>query len=266
MSWSVSATTWRPSPAAADHLGRLERAVERFEWVWRSMPDIPRCSQTRSAVRPRRASLCATSTLAAVASGTTSPSWVGGSSNGDRVPLLERRPASGSVVEKEHDVALHQSREELGRHPRRSLLRARLAERACAAGKDALERFCEEREIPFERCGKLVLAVDEQAPRRPEGAGRSEDGLGLGSIDAERIREIEPHAAGDQRPPWPRPASWTSGASPAYADESARGVGGSLLGHRVTDIERMESEMRRRDLARTDPHPQRDRVRRPAVR
>jgi (S)-2-hydroxyglutarate dehydrogenase len=163
--------------------------------------------------------------------------------------LLERRPGLRlTVVEKEHDVALHQSGRNSGViHAGLYYAPGSLKARLCREGKDALERFCEEREIPFERCGKLVLAVDEsELPRLADLKARGEaNGLrGLTAIDPERIREIEPHAAGvsalhvaetgivDFRR-----------VALAYADEVRAKGGRILLGHRVTDIERMESEI-----------------------
>jgi L-2-hydroxyglutarate oxidase LhgO len=71
--------------------------------------------------------------------------------------------------------------------------------RLCREGKQALERFAQEHGIAFERCGKLVVALDEsELPRleaiRDRAAANGVEGLE--EVGRERIREIEPHAAG----------------------------------------------------------------------
>jgi L-2-hydroxyglutarate oxidase len=71
--------------------------------------------------------------------------------------------------------------------------------RTCVAGREALYRFCAERGIAHERCGKLVVATaPEELPRLDELARRGEaNGLeGLRRLDAEELREVEPHVTG----------------------------------------------------------------------
>ncbi len=71
--------------------------------------------------------------------------------------------------------------------------------RLCVAGREALERWCAEHGVAFERCGKLVVATrPDEVPRLDELARRGEaNGLaGLRRLGAEEIREHEPHAAG----------------------------------------------------------------------
>ncbi len=69
----------------------------------------------------------------------------------------------------------------------------------CREGKRQLERYCEEREIPIAHPGKLVVALDEA--ELPQLAALHERGTanrveGLEEVGPERIRELEPHAAG----------------------------------------------------------------------
>ena len=62
-----------------------------------------------------------------------------------------------------------------------------------------LRRFCDERGVPYEMCGKVIVAVnDDEVPRLMELHRRGQmNGLaGLEVIGAERLREIEPYAAG----------------------------------------------------------------------
>ena len=71
--------------------------------------------------------------------------------------------------------------------------------RTCVAGREALYRFCAERGIAHERCGKLVIATTpEELPRLDELARRgTSNGLeGLRRLGPEELREVEPHVAG----------------------------------------------------------------------
>jgi L-2-hydroxyglutarate oxidase len=69
---------------------------------------------------------------------------------------------------------------------------------ACVEGRLAMERFCTEHDVPFERCGKVIVAVDErQLSRLGELEARARaNGVRAERIGPERLREIEPHAAG----------------------------------------------------------------------
>jgi len=105
-----------------------------------------------------------------------------------------------AVLEAEREVGAHQSGHNSGvvhsgLYYRPGSLKARL----CAEGRLALERFCEERGVPFERCGKLVVATrPEELPRLDEleARGRANGLAGVRRLPAEAIREHEPHAAG----------------------------------------------------------------------
>lgn len=163
--------------------------------------------------------------------------------------LLERRPGLRlAVVEKEHDLARHQSGRNSGVvHAGLYYPPGSLKARLCREGKDTLERFCEDHQIPFERCGKLVVAVDgSEVPLLAALRTRGEaNGLrGLNEIGAERIRQIEPHAAGVRALHVAETAIVDfRRVALAYAQE-VRARGGLIwLGHRVTDIEQVGSEI-----------------------
>ncbi len=69
----------------------------------------------------------------------------------------------------------------------------------CAAGREAMFRFAQEKGIAHERCGKVIVAVEErELPRLDELERRGrENGLaGIARLDAQGLREHEPHAAG----------------------------------------------------------------------
>ncbi len=115
--------------------------------------------------------------------------------------ILERFPvAKVTVLEKESDVARHQSTHNsgvlhCGLYYKPGSLKARLA----VAGVREMIAFCRAHEIPHEVCGKLVVATrDEELPRLEELLRRgAANGLtGLQRLGPDDIRRIEPHAAG----------------------------------------------------------------------
>ena len=115
--------------------------------------------------------------------------------------LLRARPElQVSVVEKEHDVAQHQSGHNsgvlhAGLYYRPGSAKARLA----VAGIRQMRAFCAEHGVAHELCGKLVVAVSQdEVPRLRELHERgTANGLaGLQWLEGAAIREVEPHAAG----------------------------------------------------------------------
>jgi (S)-2-hydroxyglutarate dehydrogenase len=68
----------------------------------------------------------------------------------------------------------------------------------CRSGKQAMQAFCTAEGIPFENCGKVIVAVDESelpALERLFERGQA-NGVACAMIGPERLRELEPHAAG----------------------------------------------------------------------
>ncbi len=115
--------------------------------------------------------------------------------------LLELRPELRvTLVEKEDALATHQTGHNSGvLHAGLYYAPGSLKARLCREGKADLETFAEAHDIPVERCGKLVVAVDAgELPRLAALRERATaNGVpGLEEVDAARIREIEPHAAG----------------------------------------------------------------------
>jgi (S)-2-hydroxyglutarate dehydrogenase len=163
--------------------------------------------------------------------------------------LLEVRPELRIVIlEKEPAVAAHQTGHNSGVvHAGLYYQPGSLKARLCREGKEALERFCEAHGIPVERTGKLVVALDEIGllPFAALKERATANGVeGLEEVGPERLREIEPHAAGIR-------ALWspTTGivdfrrVAAAYADE-VRAKGAVIETSReVTSIERRGDEM-----------------------
>jgi L-2-hydroxyglutarate oxidase len=115
--------------------------------------------------------------------------------------LGEARPGLRiAILEKEAELATHQSGHNSGvLHAGLYYAPGSLKARLCREGKAALEAFAEAHAIPFERCGKLVVALDETELERLAALRERAvaNGVpGLEEVGEERIRELEPHAAG----------------------------------------------------------------------
>jgi len=117
-----------------------------------------------------------------------------------RLIAREQPGAEVTVLEKEPQLGLHQTATNsgvvhAGIYYEPGSLKARLCRRGVALVRD----FCAERGIPYEACGKLVVALrEEELPRldRLEQRARANGVPGLRRLDATQLREIEPHAAG----------------------------------------------------------------------
>ncbi|NKY35202.1 L-2-hydroxyglutarate oxidase [Nocardia speluncae] len=112
-----------------------------------------------------------------------------------------RRPGDRVVVlEKEDRVAVHQTGHNsgvvhAGIYYQPGTLKAVL----CARGRDMLRAYCAERDLPYEECGKLVIAVDaEETARLDAVQARAVSNAvpGLRRVDSAGIRDIEPFAEG----------------------------------------------------------------------
>jgi L-2-hydroxyglutarate oxidase len=115
--------------------------------------------------------------------------------------LLTRKPGTSVVVlEKEPTLAAHQTGRNSGViHSGLYYAPGSLKATTCARGRALLERFCGEHGVPFERCGKVVVATSEPEVARLdelERRGRANGLAGVRRIAPEELREREPHAAG----------------------------------------------------------------------
>jgi L-2-hydroxyglutarate oxidase len=156
--------------------------------------------------------------------------------------MLQRRPGIRLVVvEGEEALAVHQSGHNSGVvHAGLYYAPGSLKARLCREGKAALAAFCDERGIPLQRVGKLVVALtEEELPGFEALAVRARDnGVdGIETVGPERIRELEPHVAGIR-------GLWSPGTgivdyravALAYADD-IRAAGGEIeTGRPVTGL------------------------------
>jgi (S)-2-hydroxyglutarate dehydrogenase len=103
------------------------------------------------------------------------------------------------VLEKEANVAAHQTGHNSGvLHSGIYYRPGSLRAINCRAGKQAMEAFCSAEGIPFEICGKVIVALDDSelpALDRLYERGQA-NGVQCTMIDPSRLRELEPHTAG----------------------------------------------------------------------
>ena len=112
--------------------------------------------------------------------------------------LLERRPSLRlAVLDKEPVVGFHQTGHNSGvLHTAISYRSGSLKARMVQEGKAALERFCEEHGVAFDRCGKLVVATHEGelgALGRLFEQGKANGVADLRLLAPPELREVEPH-------------------------------------------------------------------------
>jgi L-2-hydroxyglutarate oxidase len=104
------------------------------------------------------------------------------------------------VLEKEAAVARHQTGHNSGViHSGVYYKAGSLKARLCVAGAREMVEFCSQHGIPYEICGKLIVAVDtEEAVRLEELNARGvANGLGgLCLLDRQAMLEVEPHVGG----------------------------------------------------------------------
>ena len=116
--------------------------------------------------------------------------------------LLQERPdLELLILEKEDAVAQHQTGRNSGvLHSGIYYKPGSLKAKNCRAGKAAMVDFCEAENVPYEICGKVIVATDEaEVPTLQMIYERGcENGVDCTMIGPERLRALEPHAAGVQ--------------------------------------------------------------------
>lgn len=110
----------------------------------------------------------------------------------DRITLLEREPAPALHQTGRNSGVVHG-----GIYYQPGSLKARL----CVEGARLMYEYCDQYAIPYERCGKLIVALDPgELPRLDDLQARGVANAvpGLRRVSAGEISEIEPNAVGIQ--------------------------------------------------------------------
>jgi L-2-hydroxyglutarate oxidase LhgO len=115
--------------------------------------------------------------------------------------LAELEPdATVTVLEKEQDIALHQTGRNSGVvHAGIYYAPGSLKATLCRRGVELLRAYCDDRDIPVEPCGKLVVALDESELGRLRELERRSKENGVPEmrwLERDELRDVEPHAAG----------------------------------------------------------------------
>jgi (S)-2-hydroxyglutarate dehydrogenase len=115
--------------------------------------------------------------------------------------FLSRHPGvTLTVLEKEDRIAAHQTGHNSGViHAGIYYAPGSLKARLCVQGSLALYEYCDEKEIPYERCGKVVVATREDELTRLEELHRrslANAVPGVELVDRARLAELEPHVTG----------------------------------------------------------------------
>ncbi|MBM3933903.1 MAG: L-2-hydroxyglutarate oxidase [SAR202 cluster bacterium] len=108
--------------------------------------------------------------------------------------------AKVAVLEKEKDIALHQTGHNSG-VIHAGIYYAPGSQKAnfCSIGGKMLREFSDKHGIKYEMCGKLIVATDEsEAPKLDDlfKRGTANGAIGLEMVGQERVKEIEPHVIG----------------------------------------------------------------------
>ncbi|WP_400164421.1 L-2-hydroxyglutarate oxidase [Brevibacillus sp. TJ4] len=114
--------------------------------------------------------------------------------------LMQKHPqARVAVLEKESTLAFHQTGHNSGVihsgiYYKPGSLKAQLSKE----GGNLLRAFCEKHSIPYEMCGKVIVATEQQELPLLENLYKRglEHELDISMIGADELKEIEPHANG----------------------------------------------------------------------
>ena len=153
-----------------------------------------------------------------------------------------------AVIEKEPGLAFHQTGHNSGViHSGIYYKPGSQKAGFCVSGVASLIRFCDENGIEYQRCGKVIVATDASEIGRLEELyrrGTANGVQGLEMIEPERLKEIEPHAAGIKALYAPGTGIVDFKAvALAYADRVRANLGDILTGREVVSIARSESQL-----------------------
>ncbi len=153
------------------------------------------------------------------------------------------------MLEKEAGVARHQTGHSsgvvhAGLYYRPGSLKATL----CSDGRARMREYCQDRSLPYDERGKLVVAVDPYELSRLdalEGTARANAVPDLRRLAREELREVEPHVTGLAALHSPRTAVTDFVAiARAFADDVTTGGGQVLLSCGATAIARDAGQWR----------------------
>jgi len=163
--------------------------------------------------------------------------------------LGELEAGEVTVLDKEDHVGAHQTGHNSGvAHAGVYYAPGSLKAQLCRRGIELLKPYCEEHEIAYQECGKLIVArARDEIGRLDEIERRAAaNGVpGLRRVDRDQMSEIEPHVCGVSGLHSPHTAIVDFRAvARAYADDVRAGGGRVRLGFAVARIDRAGGEVR----------------------
>jgi len=162
--------------------------------------------------------------------------------------FLTRRPgASLIVIDRESSVGFHQTGHNSGViHSGVYYKPGSLKARLCVEGARLMYEFCDANAVPYERCGKLIVAVrPDELPRLAdlEARGHANGVPGLRRVSADEIAEIEPECRGIAALHSPATGIVDYGAVARAMERDLRDQGVAFaLGCRITSIVREQGQ------------------------
>jgi (S)-2-hydroxyglutarate dehydrogenase len=159
--------------------------------------------------------------------------------------LLTRRPdLNVTILEKEERLASHQTGRNSGVvHTGIYYTPGSLKAQLCTRGRELLKAYCLEKDLPYEECGKLVVALDRSEQPRLQAIHERAlaNGVpGVRLIGPGEIAEIEPHAVGTLALHTPKAAIVDFGAITRSFAEDVELAGGKV--HTGVKVEGMEHD------------------------
>ncbi|GAT89503.1 hydroxyglutarate oxidase [Paenarthrobacter nicotinovorans] len=151
-----------------------------------------------------------------------------------------------TVYEKEGRLAAHQTGHNSGVvHAGLYYEPGGLKARLCRRGVELLQEFCAAKALPYEACGKLVIAQTPEEQKRLDNifARATANGVpGARMLGGDRIREVEPNAVGLSALHSPETAIVDYSAITEALADDVRASGGTIrLGQEVTSVEQQAS-------------------------
>jgi len=146
-----------------------------------------------------------------------------------------------TVYEKEDRLAAHQTGHNSGVvHAGLYYEPGGLKAKLCRRGVELLQEFCAMKNLPYEACGKLVIAQTPEESQRLDNifARATANGVpGARMLRSEQIREVEPNAVGLSALHSPETAIVDYTAITNALADDVRGSGGAIrLGQEVTSL------------------------------
>jgi len=164
--------------------------------------------------------------------------------------LLRRQPSlTVAILEKESDVAQHQTSHNSGViHSGLYYNPGSLKAKLCVDGYRQILEFCQLNNVPYEICGKVVVATSQdQIPQLHELERRgTANGLtGLERLNADDIKQREPHCNGVAGLYVPQTGIVDYGAVCNALRNNIENLGGNILiNNQVTDISESSNEVK----------------------